>query len=46
MGGLGHGIFCTFMGDRHNYGEGETKITPSKIITEGGGGLETRQRKN
>ena len=37
--GLGHGILCTFMGDRKEAG---TKITPSKIITEEGGGLETR----
>ena len=43
-GGLGHGIFCSFMRDGMR-GQG-TKITPFKIITEWGGGLESMQKKN
>ena len=43
-GGLGHGILCTFMGDGMR-GAG-TKMTPFKITTECGGGLESMQRKN
>ena len=43
-GGLGHGILCTFMGDGMR--GPKKKITPFKIITECGGGLESMRRKN
>ena len=45
VSGLGHGILCTLFYGRRN-GEAGAKITPLKIITEEGGGLETRQGKN